>query len=65
MGNVIYYACAASAIQRTGAPVIVKDIATVVIPLFANILYSQRDGVITALAPAGAYRFWPAVRQYC
>lgn len=51
MGNVIYYACLASAIQRTGAPVSTMIIGTlpVVIPLFANVLYSQRDG---RLSPA-------------
>lgn len=56
MGNVIYYACLASAIQRTGAPVSTMIIGTlpVVIPLFANILYSQRDGRLSwrRLAPA-------------
>lgn len=70
MGNVIYYACLASAIQRTGAPVSTMIIGTlpVVIPLFANVLYSQRDGRLSTAAfsaRAGAYRFWPAVRQYC
>lgn len=46
MGNLIYYACLASAIQRTGAPVSTMIIGTlpVVIPIFANLLYSQRDG---------------------
>lgn len=46
MGNVIYYLCLASAIQRTGAPVSTMIIGTlpVVIPVFANLLYSQRDG---------------------
>ncbi|VFS27666.1 inner membrane protein YtfF [Enterobacter cancerogenus] len=46
MGNLIYYACLASAIQRTGAPVSTMIIGTlpVVIPVFANLLYSQRDG---------------------
>ncbi|EKO4772169.1 DMT family transporter [Salmonella enterica subsp. enterica serovar Montevideo] len=56
MGNVIYYACLASAIQRTGAPVSTMIIGTlpVVIPLFANVLYSQRDGRLSwrRLAPA-------------
>ena len=46
MGNLIYYFCLASAIQRTGAPVSTMIIGTlpVVIPVFANLLYSQRDG---------------------
>lgn len=46
MGNLIYYACLASAIQRTGAPVSTMIIGTlpVVIPIFANLLYSKRDG---------------------
>ncbi|WP_222888950.1 DMT family transporter [Enterobacter sp. C2] len=46
MGNLIYYACLASAIQRTGAPVSTMIIGTlpVVIPVFANLLYSHRDG---------------------
>ncbi|KFC07230.1 putative membrane protein [Trabulsiella guamensis ATCC 49490] len=46
MGNLIYYLCLASAIQRAGAPVSTMIIGTlpVVIPVFANLLYSQRDG---------------------
>jgi len=46
MGNLIYYACLVSAIQRTGAPVSTMIIGTlpVVIPVFANLLYSHRDG---------------------
>ncbi|WP_312947736.1 DMT family transporter [Superficieibacter sp.] len=56
MGNLIYYVCLASAIQRTGAPVSTMIIATlpVVIPVFANRLYSQRDGKLPwrRLAPA-------------
>lgn len=46
MGNLIYYVCLASAIQRTGGPVSTMIIATlpVVIPVCANLLYSQRDG---------------------
>jgi len=46
MGNLIYYACLASAIQRTGAPVSTMIIGTlpVVIPVFANLLYSRHDG---------------------
>ncbi|MBA7803246.1 DMT family transporter [Citrobacter freundii] len=56
MGNLIYYICLASAIQRTGAPVSTMIIGTlpVVIPVFANLLYSQRDGKLSwwRLAPA-------------
>lgn len=56
MGNLIYYVCLASAIQRTGAPVTTMIIGTlpVVIPVFANLLYSQRDGKLawSKLAPA-------------
>ncbi|KNC93139.1 DMT family transporter [Trabulsiella odontotermitis] len=46
MGNLIYYLCLASAIQRAGAPVSTMIIGTlpVVIPVFANLLYSRRDG---------------------
>ncbi|HBU8525403.1 TPA: DMT family transporter [Klebsiella aerogenes] len=46
MGNLIYYFCLASAIQRTGAPVSTMIIGTlpVVLPVCANLLYSQRDG---------------------
>ncbi|MCO4804069.1 DMT family transporter [Klebsiella aerogenes] len=46
MGNLIYYFCLASAIQRTGAPVSTMVIGTlpVVLPVCANLLYSQRDG---------------------
>ncbi len=46
MGNLIYYVCLASAIQRTGALVSTMIIGTlpVVLPVFANLLYSQRDG---------------------
>lgn len=49
VGNLIYYVCLASAIQRTGAPVSTMIIATlpVVIPIFANLLYSQRDGKLS------------------
>ncbi|VDZ81284.1 membrane protein [Salmonella bongori] len=51
MGNLIYYACLASAIQRTSAPVSTMIIGTlpVVIPVFANFLYSQRDGRLSWL----------------
>lgn len=56
MGNLIYYVCLASAIQRTGAPVSTMIIGTlpVVIPVFANQLYSQRDGKLSwwRLSPA-------------
>ncbi|WP_421355696.1 DMT family transporter [Pseudocitrobacter faecalis] len=56
MGNLIYYVCLAGAIQRTGAPVTTMIIGTlpVVIPVFANLLYSQRDGKLawSKLAPA-------------
>lgn len=56
VGNLIYYVCLASAIQRTGAPVSTMIIGTlpVVIPVFANFLYSQRDGKIPwrQLAPS-------------
>ncbi|MEO3740811.1 DMT family transporter [Kosakonia oryzendophytica] len=56
MGNLIYYVCLASAIQRTGAPVSTMIIATlpVVIPVCANLLYSQRDGKLSwrRLSPA-------------
>lgn len=56
MGNLIYYICLASAIQRTGAPVATMIIGTlpVVLPVFANLLYSQRDGKLSwwRLSPA-------------
>ncbi len=56
VGNLIYYVCLASAIQRTGAPVSTMIIGTlpVVIPVFANLLYSKRDGKLPwrRLAPA-------------
>lgn len=55
-GNLIYYVCLASAIQRTSAPVATMIIGTlpVVIPVFANLLYSHRDGKLAwpAMAPA-------------
>lgn len=55
-GNLIYYVCLASAIQRAGAPVSTMIIGTlpVVIPVFANLLYSQRDGKLpwSRMAPA-------------
>jgi len=51
VGNVVYYFCLASAIGRTGAPVSTMIIGTlpVVIPVFANLLYSQRDGKLSWL----------------
>ncbi|WP_058912554.1 DMT family transporter [Entomohabitans teleogrylli] len=56
IGNIVYYLCLASAIQRTGAPVSTMIIGTlpVVIPVCANLLYSQRDGKLPwrRLAPA-------------
>lgn len=56
LGNLVYYACLASAIQRTGAPISTMIIGTlpVVIPIFANLLYSKRDGKLPwrRLAPA-------------
>ncbi len=56
VGNLIYYVCLASAIQRTGAPIATMIIGTlpVVIPVFANLLYSKRDGKLPwrRLAPA-------------
>lgn len=56
MGNLIYYVCLASAIQRAGAPVSTMIIGTlpVVIPIFANLLYSRHDGKLSwmRMAPA-------------
>lgn len=56
VGNLVYYVCLAGAIQRTGAPVATMIIGTlpVVIPVFANLLYSKRDGKLPwrRLAPA-------------
>ncbi|RPH20841.1 DMT family transporter [Buttiauxella warmboldiae] len=56
VGNLIYYVCLASAIQRIGAPISTMIIGTlpVVIPVFANLLYSKRDGKLPwhRLAPA-------------
>jgi drug/metabolite transporter (DMT)-like permease len=56
VGNLIYYVCLASAIQRTGAPISTMIIGTlpVVIPVLANLLYSRRDGKLPwrRLAPA-------------
>lgn len=66
MGNLIYYVCLASAIQRTGAPVSTMIIATlpVVIPICANLLYSQRDGKRAWNSPPRRYSVlrqdWPA-----
>ncbi|MRS16815.1 EamA family transporter [Enterobacteriaceae bacterium RIT691] len=49
MGNLVYYVCLASAIQRAGAPVSTMIIGTlpVVIPVLANWLYSHRDGKLS------------------
>lgn len=51
VGNIIYYLCLASAIQRTGAPVSTMIIGTlpVVIPVCANLIYSHRDGRLSWL----------------
>ncbi|MCS2149398.1 DMT family transporter [Scandinavium manionii] len=56
MGNLIYYVCLASAIQRAGAPVSTMIIGTlpVVLPVFANLLYSHRDGKLSWLSMAPA-----------
>lgn len=56
VGNLLYYTCLASAIQRTGAPVSTMIIGTlpVVISVTANLLYSHHDGKLSwrQLAPA-------------
>lgn len=56
IGNLLYYLCLASAIQRTGAPVSTMIIGTlpVVIALFANLFYGRHDGRLawSKLAPA-------------
>jgi len=70
MGNLIYYFCLASAIQRTGAPVSTMIIGTlpVVIPVFANLLYSHRDGkagVVKNGARTGMHRRGTGVCEYC
>lgn len=46
VGNLLYYFCLASAIQRTGAPVSTMIIGTlpVVIAVSANLLYGQEEG---------------------
>ncbi|MFI8416326.1 DMT family transporter [Serratia sp. NPDC078593] len=46
IGNLLYYLCLASAIQRTGAPVSTMIIGTlpVVISVTANLLYGQQEG---------------------
>ncbi|MFJ3457750.1 DMT family transporter [Scandinavium goeteborgense] len=56
VGNLIYYVCLASAIQRAGAPVSTMIIGTlpVVLPIFANLLYSHRDGKLSWLSMAPA-----------
>ncbi|MGE6301112.1 DMT family transporter [Serratia liquefaciens] len=56
IGNLLYYLCLASAIQRTGAPVSTMIIGTlpVVISVTANLFYSQHDGRLSwrKLTPA-------------
>ncbi|MGE9551338.1 DMT family transporter [Erwinia amylovora] len=56
VGNLLYYTCLASAIQRTGAPVSTMIIGTlpVVISVSANLLYGRHDGRLAwrKLAPA-------------
>lgn len=49
VGNLLYYLCLASAIQRTGAPIATVIIGTlpVVIAVAANLLYSQHDGKLS------------------
>lgn len=48
VGNLLYYFCLASAIQRTGAPISTMIIGTlpVVISVSANLLYSKHDGSV-------------------
>lgn len=56
IGNLLYYWCLASAIQRTGAPVSTMIIGTlpVVISVSANLLYGREEGRLAwrSLAPA-------------
>ncbi|MGO2465588.1 MAG: EamA family transporter, partial [Serratia proteamaculans] len=56
IGNLLYYLCLASAIQRTGAPVSTMIIGTlpVVISVTANLFYSRHDGRLSwrKLTPA-------------
>jgi drug/metabolite transporter (DMT)-like permease len=56
IGNLLYYLCLASAIQRTGAPVSTMIIGTlpVVISVSANLLYGHHDGQLSwrKLTPA-------------
>jgi len=56
VGNLLYYACLATAIQRTGAPVSTMIIGTlpVVIAVSANLFYSREDGRLSwrRLTPA-------------
>ena len=56
VGNLIYYTCLASAIQRTGAPISTMIIGTlpVVISVTANLLYGQHEGRLSwrKLTPA-------------
>lgn len=56
IGNLLYYTCLASAIQRTGAPISTMIIGTlpVVISVTANLLYGHHDGKLSwrKLTPA-------------
>ncbi|AHG22506.1 membrane protein [Chania multitudinisentens RB-25] len=56
VGNLLYYLCLASAIQRTGAPVATMIIGTlpVVISVAANLFYGHHDGRLSwrKLTPA-------------
>jgi drug/metabolite transporter (DMT)-like permease len=56
IGNLLYYLCLASAIQRTGAPISTMIIGTlpVVISVTANLFYSRQDGRLSwrKLTPA-------------
>jgi drug/metabolite transporter (DMT)-like permease len=56
IGNLLYYLCLASAIQRTGAPISTMIIGTlpVVISVTANLFYSRHDGRLSwrKLTPA-------------
>ena len=56
IGNLLYYLCLASAIQRTGAPVSTMIIGTlpVVIALCANLFYGRRRAAGLGQAGAGA-----------
>lgn len=56
IGNLLYYLCLASAIQRTGAPISTMIIGTlpVVISISANLLYGREEGRLAwrSLMPA-------------